>query len=86
MTQIRKEPIVCILLLIFSVVATLVAIELMLQTVIGRNRVHETYGKTVETNLDGFRDREYIIPKPDKTYRILMIGDSFVWGRDNQII
>jgi lysophospholipase L1-like esterase len=33
----------------------------------------------VETNSDGFRTHEFY-PKPDGTYRILLLGDSFVYG------
>lgn len=31
-------------------------------------------------NTIGIRDRMYTIPKPNKTYRILLLGDSFVYG------
>ncbi|MCZ6777122.1 MAG: hypothetical protein O7D34_11815 [Ignavibacteria bacterium] len=42
--------------------------------------------KTVEFDIDytinsiGLRDREYAIDKPSKTYRILMLEDSFIEG------
>jgi lysophospholipase L1-like esterase len=39
-----------------------------------------TYGKAIKVNTDGFRDRDFVIPKPGKTYRILVLGDSFTWG------
>ncbi len=39
-----------------------------------------TYGKLIQNNKDGFRDREFTIPKPKGTYRVLVLGDSFVWG------
>lgn len=48
--------------------------------------VHQALGKnnpliTVETTNQGFRDTQlYAIPKPAHTFRILMLGDSFIQG------
>jgi lysophospholipase L1-like esterase len=39
-----------------------------------------TYGRPVIKNADGLRDRDFAIPKPPGTYRILVLGDSFTWG------
>lgn len=39
-----------------------------------------TYGKAVHRNSLGLRDRDFAIPKPESTYRIVMLGDSFAWG------
>lgn len=39
-----------------------------------------TFGKPVQTNVDGFRDRDFAIPKPADIYRVLVLGDSFTWG------
>ncbi|MCD4652413.1 hypothetical protein K8T06_00585 [bacterium] len=34
----------------------------------------------VQINSQGYRDKEIIEPKPDNSYRILAVGDSFTWG------
>ncbi|MEM7348131.1 MAG: SGNH/GDSL hydrolase family protein, partial [Chloroflexota bacterium] len=34
-----------------------------------------------ETNQYGFREEEFAIPKPPETCRIMVIGDSFTWGK-----
>jgi len=34
----------------------------------------------VQINSSGYRDDEIIEPKPENTYRILALGDSFTWG------
>jgi len=38
-----------------------------------------SFGK-VEINTYGVREREYALPKPPGTVRIVLLGDSFVWG------
>ncbi len=38
------------------------------------------YGIKTENNSFGLRDKDYLIPKPKDTYRILVLGDSFGWG------
>jgi hypothetical protein len=39
-----------------------------------------TYGKPVTINSNGLRDRDYAYAKPAGTQRILVLGDSYVWG------
>ena len=36
-------------------------------------------------NSQGLRDKEYSLQKPDNTYRILMVGDSFIEGQGQEI-
>ena len=35
---------------------------------------------TIETNSFGIRDREFQVPKPNNTVRIIILGDSFTFG------
>ena len=39
-----------------------------------------TWGRLVENNEYGFRERSFSTPKPPGTYRIMVLGDSFTWG------
>lgn len=34
----------------------------------------------IDTNRFGLRERDYVIPKPEGTVRIVLLGDSFVFG------
>lgn len=36
--------------------------------------------KTASKNVYGFNDKNHEVEKPDNTFRIAIIGDSFVWG------
>lgn len=38
------------------------------------------YGCKVSTNASGFRDLDYVIPKPNDVYRIVVLGDSVTFG------
>lgn len=44
------------------------------------NRTSTFLGKRFTTNQYGFRDREYPMEKPEGTYRIAIIGPSYVMG------
>ena len=39
-----------------------------------------TWGCKVMKNRYGFRERDFVVPKPAGTYRIMVIGDSFTFG------
>jgi lysophospholipase L1-like esterase len=39
-----------------------------------------TYGKRIERNKFGFREKEIVMPKLEGQYRIFFLGDSFTWG------
>jgi lysophospholipase L1-like esterase len=69
-----------IIALIASLSVFFVTAEVILRIIVPDSAPGTTYGKAVEENADGFRDRDYIIPKPANTYRILVLGDSFTWG------
>jgi len=44
------------------------------------NKTYANQKISYQINSFGIRDAEYQIPKPQNTYRILIIGDSFVYG------
>ncbi|MEO8168314.1 MAG: hypothetical protein ABI623_08705, partial [bacterium] len=46
---------------------------------IGRYKTTE-FDTDYKINSLGLRDKEYSIPKPSNTFRILMVGDSFTEG------
>jgi len=69
-----------IILLIASLSICFLTAELILRILVPDSPPGTTYGKSVKMNTDGFRDRDFIIPKPANTYRILVLGDSFAWG------
>jgi len=39
-----------------------------------------TWGHVIINNFHGFREREFITPKPSDTYRLMVLGDSMSWG------
>jgi lysophospholipase L1-like esterase len=44
------------------------------------NGVPVTWGHVVSNNRFGFRERDFAVPKPAGTYRIMILGDSLTWG------
>lgn len=44
------------------------------------NGVHYTWGHRVHNNRFGFREREFVTPKPAGVFRVMVLGDSFTWG------
>lgn len=69
-----------LLLLVSSLLICFVFLEVTFRIIVPKNPLGTTYGKPISINSDGLRDREFVIPKPDNTYRILVLGDSFTWG------
>ncbi len=41
---------------------------------------HYTWGHAVQNNRFGFREREFVEPKPPNTCRVMVLGDSLTWG------
>lgn len=50
-----------------------------------RQRGVYTVDKAVTTNAFGFRDAEWEMPKPDGRRRVLIVGDSFTFGNNNDV-
>jgi len=42
--------------------------------------VHWTWGHKVINNRFGFREKEFVVPKPTGLFRIMILGDSLTWG------
>src|SRR5687767_12448379 len=63
-----------------SVVLCLLVLEAAFRFMAPTSPPGTTYGKPVRTSTEGFRDREFVVPKRPGTYRILTLGDSFTWG------
>ncbi len=63
-----------------SLIVTLLLLELAFRLFAPLDEPGTTYGKLIVRNTFGFRDRDFVVPKPEGTYRIVMIGDSFAWG------
>jgi len=73
----KLTPILCICL---SICFCFIIAELVLRIIKPQSPPGTTYGKPVYRNIDHFRDRDFVIPKPENTQRILVLGDSFTWG------
>lgn len=39
-----------------------------------------TWGHLVTNNRFGFREREFVTPKPEDAFRVMVLGDSLTWG------
>jgi hypothetical protein len=58
----------------------LLAFEIVFRVIEPKSPPGTTYGRVVTKNSDELRDREFAVPKPPGTYRVLVLGDSFTWG------
>ena len=67
-------------LVIASLLVCFILLEIVFRILAPPESPGTTYGKSITKNTDNFRDREFAIPKPEHTYRILVLGDSFTWG------
>jgi len=69
-----------ILLPVGSILAVLLAADLVFRLLTPSAPPGTTWGRAVHRNSDGLRDREFTKPKPAGVYRMLILGDSFAWG------
>lgn len=76
-----------IFLIVLSIVVTAYALEICLRLSAPdlpfngmKDDVRITWGHEVVNNRFGFREREFVTPKPPHVYRIMVIGDSLTWG------
>ena len=67
-------------LAICSLIFCFVVAETVLRIISPKSPPGTTYGKVIKLNSDGYRDKEFVIPKPKNKYRILFLGDSYTWG------
>jgi lysophospholipase L1-like esterase len=67
-------------LLVASILCVCLFLEGFFRIISPKSPEGTTYGKTIKYNSDGFRNRESSIPKPENTFRIVVLGDSFTWG------
>lgn len=45
-----------------------------------KDGIRYTWGHPVVNNQYGFREEEFLSPKPAGTYRVMVLGDSLTWG------
>ena len=76
-----------VFLVVLSILVTAYALEACLRLIApdlpfnGRKGgVRITWGHKVVNNTFGFREREFVAPKPPGVYRIMVLGDSFTFG------
>lgn len=76
-----------IFLVVLSILVTTYALEISLRLSAPdlpfdgvKGGVRYTWGHKVVNNDLGFREREFVTPKPPDVYRIMVLGDSITWG------
>lgn len=76
-----------IFLVVLSIVVTTYGVETSLRLSLPnlpfngiKDGVYYTWGHEWVNNSFGFREREFVIPKPSNVYRIMVLGDSIAWG------
>jgi lysophospholipase L1-like esterase len=69
-----------LLLPLGSILLVVVVADLVFRVITPTSPPGTTWGRAVHRNSDGLRDREFVKPKPEGVYRILLLGDSFTWG------
>ena len=63
-----------------SITLCLLVLEAVFRILEPKQPPGTTYGRPVSLNSHGLRERELAIPKPEGTFRLLVLGDSFTWG------
>lgn len=68
--------------ILISVVIFFMAVSEALFRIVARGKkpAHEWSQKDVKLNSQGLRDYEYSLEKPEKVFRILVLGDSMTFG------
>ncbi len=63
-----------------TIAVALLGFEIVFRAIEPKSPPGTTYGRVVMKNSEELRDRDFAVPKPPGTYRVLVLGDSFTWG------
>jgi len=81
-----REYALIILFNVLAIFGILYAVEYLFSPYKGLPRNDQSsdtqysWGRLVELNRFGFRERDFETPKAPNTFRIMVLGDSFTWG------